>query len=295
MVEGLCDDGAVFHLNGQEIGRVRLPAAPAVIAHTTTATGSASENFEASIVTGNTTSLDGKLVAGMNTLAIEVHNVLTTNNDSFIAPRLKITGTPSGLMINEVKPATVAGGGFIEFFNPTASPIDLNGYYLSDSPANLTKFQIAQSIVIPPSGFGTIGFAESNLLMGESVAVYLTQPNGQLKQAGFSAAMPTDGRSAGRKPAGSSSWFVFQQPTPGAPNQSGGAVPFAGRLSEAHFGATGNIDWVEFVNPTATASSGSGMFVASTDRFFRQGGSAGVTPRKRIRQRGGRFRSGRRR
>ncbi|MGI8603922.1 MAG: lamin tail domain-containing protein [Verrucomicrobiales bacterium] len=267
VVQGFCDDGAVFHLNGQEIGRVRLAAAPAVISHTTTANNSSPETLEASLVSGNNTSLDGRIVSGMNTLAIEVHNVLLTNNDQFIAPRLKITGAPPGVIINEVKPSTVAGGGFVEFYNPTAATINLNGYYLTDDPANLTKFQITQSIPLLPGQLATVGFAESNLTIGESVVVYLTQPNGQVKQSAISVRMPTDGRSVGRKPTGSGVWYIFQQATPGAPNQSSSAAAFAGRLSEAHFGATGHVDWVEFANPSAVAAAGGGFFVASTLDF----------------------------
>src|SRR6266702_719734 len=76
------DDGAVFYLNGVEIQRVRLPAAPTVITYTTLTT--------ASPCTGDATCPDvftisddliTNLVTGDNVLAAEVHQVSTTSSD----------------------------------------------------------------------------------------------------------------------------------------------------------------------------------------------------------------------
>ncbi len=41
----------------------------------------------------------------------------------------------------------------VEFYNPTASPVDLSGWYLTDSAVNLRKFQIPDKTVIPPGGY----------------------------------------------------------------------------------------------------------------------------------------------
>jgi len=79
-VSALIDDGAVFHLNGQEIHRIRMPAAPADILNTTFATGLP--------CTGNAdcpddfiVPVDGILRAGDNVLAVEVHNSSARSSD----------------------------------------------------------------------------------------------------------------------------------------------------------------------------------------------------------------------
>ena len=41
---------------------------------------------------------------------------------------------------------------FVEFYNPTAAPIDLGGYFLSDVPTNLDKFEIPAGTVVPAGG-----------------------------------------------------------------------------------------------------------------------------------------------
>ena len=75
-VSGYFDDGAVFYLNGREIRRVRMAAAPTAIYNATAAT--------AAPCSGDATCLDAfsvsgpiistNLVAGQNVLAVEVHN-----------------------------------------------------------------------------------------------------------------------------------------------------------------------------------------------------------------------------
>jgi len=74
--EGYVDDGAVFYVNGAEIYRLRMPAAPAVIDNTIVANGypcigdaTCPDIFSLSgpIVTAN-------LLTGDNVLAVEVHN-----------------------------------------------------------------------------------------------------------------------------------------------------------------------------------------------------------------------------
>ena len=71
----------------------------------------------------------------------------------------------------------------------------------SDNPANLTKYQITTSLVVPSLGLATIGYAESNLGFGAPVVVILTLPDGTTRQAQMSSNMLIDGRSTGRKRA----------------------------------------------------------------------------------------------
>lgn len=68
-----------------------------------------------------------------------------------------------GVVINEVlahtdPPVTLADS--IELFNTTARPIDIGGWYLSDSGNNLRKFRVPSGTVIPASGY--VVFDESD-------------------------------------------------------------------------------------------------------------------------------------
>ncbi len=277
------DDGVVYYLNGQELkgvnqGRVRMN--PGVPAHTTQASGlpgsgDAFEELEA--LSG---SLDGQLINGTNLLCAEVHQNGTGSSDTFFGARLRILGNaPTGPVINEVKPGG-NGQGFVEFFNPAASPVNLQNWYLSDDPGNLTKFQITASVVVPPSGFATVGFAESNLGLNSPVTVILTQPDGNTRQNHLVSSMTIDGRSLGRKPAGGASWFIFSSPTPGTANASSGGAGSAAPLllSEARFNASGNVDWVEFHNPATSTADMTGFFIASQPGLGDKAALSGTIP-----------------
>lgn len=268
-VDQRVDDGVVYYLNGQELrapvgpnlGRVRIPAGPTT--HTTIASGTPSTGDaveELNVLSGP---LDGQLVNGTNVLCAEVHQNSTAGDDIYFGARFRIaTPAPGGVVINEVRPAAVAGAGFVEFFNPTAAAVDLNGYYLSDTDTNLTKFRIAGTFTVPAVGYAVIGFAESSLGIGAPITVLLTQPDGATRQSGFGSGMVVDGRSAGRKPDAGSSWVLFAQPTPGAPNVTTPAPTVA--LSEVSFAAaTGRAEWVEVFNSGTGPQALDGYFVSS--------------------------------
>lgn len=71
------DDGAVIYLNGVELNRIRMPAAPTVIAYTTFASTSVGD----ATVEGPFTFAVSNLVAGDNVIAAEVHQNGTGSTD----------------------------------------------------------------------------------------------------------------------------------------------------------------------------------------------------------------------
>jgi len=79
-VSAYIDDGAVFYLNGREIHRIRMPAAPAEILNTTFATGLPCSG-NADCTDDFIVSVDGILRAGDNVLAVEVHNSSARSSD----------------------------------------------------------------------------------------------------------------------------------------------------------------------------------------------------------------------
>jgi hypothetical protein len=103
----LIDDGAVFYLNGTEVYRLRMPAAPAVITSTTLANGfpagpptyqqgvhpqygdAAAEAPALFTLSGNLVATN--LVQGLNHLAVEVHNYSATSPDIVFGTALYYT------------------------------------------------------------------------------------------------------------------------------------------------------------------------------------------------------------
>ena len=63
---------------------------------------------------------------------------------------------PPGIVINEVLAHTdppVTQSDSIELYNPTSSPINISGWWLSDSAANLLKYEISNSTILDPGEF----------------------------------------------------------------------------------------------------------------------------------------------
>ncbi len=98
------DDGAVFYLNGKEIQRVRMPAAPNPILNATLASGYPCSN---SVPPGNAVCPDiwsvagdlaTNLVTGDNVLAVEVHNYNTASPDITF-------GTQVNALVSQAVPA----------------------------------------------------------------------------------------------------------------------------------------------------------------------------------------------
>ena len=258
VIDQVLDDGAAYWLNGQPLNSSFVDTGAVWDSAATRSVPDAI--LETNALSGNATGLQ----TGTNVLAVEVHQVTLGSSDMVFGARLKIQ-TQQTVVINEVKPGA-AGQGFVEFFNVTAAPINLQGYYLSDTPGNLTKYQIASSVIVPVGGYATVGFAESQLAVQTPTIVYLTKPDGVSIASAINAAIPLDGRTLGRQPAASGNWFLFMLPTPGAAN---GATPqaFTLRLSEVHFSIAGAVDWVELRNIGASPASASGLFVASLADF----------------------------
>ena len=102
MFSNYIDDGAVFYLNGAEVRRLRVAAAPTVITNNTPANGSpcagtaqagdaATHCPDVFVVSGN---LLTNLVQGDNVVAVEVHNVPTANDLVFGTALIALSPTP---------------------------------------------------------------------------------------------------------------------------------------------------------------------------------------------------------
>ena len=95
-INAILDDGARFWINGQEVGRVRLPAAPADIGWKTVATNIPISQEKALLPV---VSVDGSglLVEGKNMIAVDLHNGSAASSDRVMGLNLDISAHPSGL------------------------------------------------------------------------------------------------------------------------------------------------------------------------------------------------------
>jgi len=85
-LRALVDDGAVFYLNGHEVLRLRVPAAPAAIGYATLAT--ATQDDAQNLYEGPFSLPVAALRPGRNVLAVEVHQASATSSDVSFAAQL---------------------------------------------------------------------------------------------------------------------------------------------------------------------------------------------------------------
>ena len=85
----IVDDGAVFYLNGREVQRLYMAAAPTVISYTNLATSHEATGFDVFTLSGAL--LETNLVQGLNVLAVEVHQTLGSSSDIVFGSALSAT------------------------------------------------------------------------------------------------------------------------------------------------------------------------------------------------------------
>ena len=172
---------------------------------------------------------------------------------------------------------------WIELYNEEGTAVDLNGYYLTDDPADLTKSPITQTLTIPAGGFLLIyadndpeqgpehtNFGLSSTL-GESIL--LVAPDGTSIVDNYTFGSQMTDVSEGRLPDGDASWVFFNVPTPGSSN-----ALFPPAISDTTF-APNQPSESDAVMVTSTMRD-DGLVVGAT-LFYRTGGSfmaAAMTP-----------------
>jgi hypothetical protein len=120
-----------------------------------------------------------------------------------------------------------------ELYNPGGTSVNLGGYYLSDNPADSTKWQFPDGISVPPNGFIKIWLSGRNEVAGGHIHtnfkltqtkenpdfILLTNPAGVVLQS-LQIQVTQKDHSRGQKPNGSGTWVIFTSPTPGTSNNS---------------------------------------------------------------------------
>jgi hypothetical protein len=136
------------------------------------------------------------------------------------------------IRINEVLPRPrrdgSAAGEFVELYNPSDTPVNLGGYFLSDTRRNPAKWRIPAGSVVPSGGFlvfyadglnrgNHTSFKLSN--SGEYLGLYGRMEEGNLLVDGIAFRGTRTGESWGALPDGSKNFRVWKDPTPGSRNR----------------------------------------------------------------------------
>lgn len=119
---------------------------------------------------------------------------------------------------------------YIELYNTTAAPVDLSGWYLSDSQNNNTKFQFPAGAGIAANGHLVVFCSGRNVSIGnvhhtgfklnqtQEERAVLSTPDGTIV-SNFKLEERTQlDHSWGRTTDGANTWSLFRTPTPGASN-----------------------------------------------------------------------------
>ena len=126
------DDAAVYYLNGTEIHRDNIGPAPSHSTPANTTVGDAS--FPRTVISVPA----GALVSGANVLAVEVHQDSAASADLLFGAQLMASEVPvpvrdhPALRLSEISGATDPVFR-LELVNPTADPLDLSEFRLTDS------------------------------------------------------------------------------------------------------------------------------------------------------------------
>jgi hypothetical protein len=168
---------------------------------------------------------------------------------------------------------------WIEIFNPGNEPVDLSGWYISDDPANITRYQfpVGGSEAIVPANGWLLVWADNQSAQGDLHTnfglsangewVILTGPDGVSIVDQIEFGTQTADVSYGRQSDGGTPWVLFDMPTPGASNNVTGmaGIPVAPALHAWPVPANGPILFLD--RPvTGVVYDMSGRIVAQVSR-----------------------------
>lgn len=244
------DDGFVAYINGLEVARANLGPQNSFVPHSAVAT--AANASPQSYVTHTLDPPARLLKAGLNVLAVQLHNVSIADADLFLRAILRTNslGTNRQLvgasstwryLIGTDEPQAEASEEFddfpegpdaspdwVELHNPGASAASLAGWSLSDDANDPRKWNFPVSASLPAGGHlmvlcdelditapATNGYLHANFkLDGDGETVVLTDPSGVSQTVVVPGLTPH--HSWARDAGGN--WVYQESPSPGAAN-----------------------------------------------------------------------------
>ncbi len=213
------------------------------------------------------------LVAQFDTIILMKRSILSVRLALFLVLASLTSYSFSQVVINEYSASNMNGPtdafgdreDWVELYNPSGTPFDLTGYYLSDKSGNLLKWQIPSGSV-PANGYLLIFASKRNTVQGTELHpsfnlkqtrnewIILTNPGGVVIDSLRMVNMTKMDHSVGRQTDGAPDWKLFTTPTPGASNV--GAVEFyepkpVMNLAPGFYTGTQNVT-ITCANPNAT-------------------------------------------
>ena len=277
------DDGAVYYLNGVNLGPVSSIRMPATYSYNTLA--SSQVGVEG---TPEYLSFTNRLLVGDNVLAVEVHQINIGSSDDVFGMQLNAvqdttnivtmtTGSP--VVLNEVlasnRSLTNLDGStsdWVELFNPTSTDTSLTDLSLSDDPNAPRKFVFPAGAVLPAHGTlimycnNTLPASTNNTgfsLKASGGSVYLFNSSMAVASLvdGTTYGLQVPDLSIGRVPNGAGAW-TLNVPTPGAANSAAGLGNASSlKINEWQASSPNGNNWFELFNSGAQAVSVGGLFL----------------------------------
>ncbi|MDG1854047.1 MAG: lamin tail domain-containing protein [Verrucomicrobiales bacterium] len=167
----MIDDGAVFYLNGTEIGRFNMPEGPinSQTIASPTVSNAKLETLSISL---------GALRVGENRLSIETHQGSQSSSDivfgASLEARLKITEGIEG------KPYRSSNNQWIEIANKSNSPMNLGGWDFGDG----VEFKFPEQTILDPGEHACIAARQKDFIQAYPDARLLGTFDGNLSRSG---------------------------------------------------------------------------------------------------------------
>ena len=253
------DDGIVLYVNGQEAYRHNLPAGP--MSYTNLATFVSGPPPEITLIPLPMTNI----FTGTNLIAVEIHQGSAGSADVYFGAKLEVvtnSASSAGLRINEVlannsnvEEPDGSTPDWVEFYNPSASAVDLGDSSLSDDVAAPRRWVFPAGSVVPAGGYHRVFFSSSAPVSATNTgfglkdtgdALYLFAPGGGLLDTVTFGLQAVD-FSIGRAPGGTN--WTLTIPTPGATNlaQNLGDIALV-KVNEWMANPASGEDWFELFN-----------------------------------------------
>lgn len=266
------DDGFVLYLNGERVHALNVSGNPP--RHDTLAT-TVQDYAPASL---DLASERGLLRAGRNVLAGQAHNGnFATSSDCIFSPRLTALvaspRTPDDprreIVINEILASSGQGPDWIELYNPTDSPLDLSGVWLSDDLETLNRYALPAGTLVPSGGYLVLSEAEFGFgLAAEGETVVLSEPELGYVLAAYGYGPQTAGRTLGRVPDGGDAWYFMEPGSPGAANKRRRLNPVVLNELMYHHPEDQQFEYVELRNIGPEAVDLSGWYFRGIEFVF---------------------------
>lgn len=225
VLDQILDDGAVYYLNGKEIGRPGMPAGE-ITKDTLAERGVATAEEEQAVLTLPA----NLLVRGTNILAAEVHQVSAQSSDIVFGVRLTAntngpttisrpatpdwTGLVGPVRLNEVQFSAQSGKlEWVELFNAGLTATNLDHLFLTSRADFADRIPLGGVLAAGACRTWAVPFSLSN----REVTLFVVDVTGTVRDA-WLFEPPRSGLNVQAFPNGTKEWFATDQPTRNATN-----------------------------------------------------------------------------